>query len=602
MAVRLGGSLARATAVAIAWLLVAAVGSSGAAWTGPTDSPRSTAWLPVLRPDCDVSGNVIATADQLLNNRYTIGQQRTVRLPADPTWREDPFHDDNWLFNYHSLRFVLTLEAAWARTGDGRYLDRGLFLLRDWLHDNPRRAPRSPFSWNDHATALRAMVLACTAEIVPMSTWLHSGLLLHGWVLADPHFYVWHGNHALNQAIALLDIGCFLGRPGWTALASARIETLVTESIDSQGVSNEQAISYDLYDYERFQIAEDRLLDCGRRVSAEFARVDRMPDFLGWATLPNGEYELIGDTRAVHAADIPGTLAEYAATGGSSGPKPTRMFATFAAGYAFGRSGWGETRPFADETAFTVRYGRGRAYHGHPDGGSLTVYGYGSRLIVGTGTYSYNPGPYRAYFIGRSAQNVVTVGGVPYRASVTTRLLFRRETLDALGLGVQVRGYPGVRDIRSVVFSRRGGYLLVDDRLSAAGSRTFSQLWHLGPGSRPTVVARTVRTHGPGGEVAIIQLADRPSISIVTGRTHPIQGWRTFQYNQRVASPTVVSRRTGRVARFLTLIVPVPDATTPVHAGSVRRWANGYSVVVTAGTVTERVVVDGSSITITPLT
>lgn len=602
---RRGGPLARATVIALAWLLVVGVDVSGAASSVTVDGGTpSSAWLTALRPDCDVGGNVEAMADQLLRNHYTLGTEPVVRLPANPTWREDPFHDDNWLFNYHSLRFVLTLEAAWAATGDTRYLDRGLFLLRDWLHDNPRSAPRSPFSWNDHATAWRGMVLACTAEIVPMSTWLRQALQLHGWVLADPRFYVWHGNHALNQAIALLDIGCLLRRPGWTSLASSRIGTLVTESIDIQGVSNEQAIAYESYDYRRFKVAEERLRACIGSVPVAFDRVDRMPAFLGWATLPNGEYELIGDTQATPASAIPGTIAEFAATGGLSGPRPQGDFATFWAGYAFGRSGWGETRPFADETAFAIRYGRGRAhhYHGHADGGSLTVYGYGTRLIVGSGTYSYNPSPYRTYFMGRSAQNVVTVSGVAYRAAVSTRLLFQRETLGALALGVRVQGYPGIRDVRSVVFSRRGGYLLVDDRLSARVRHTFSQLWHLGPGSGPTVVGRTVRTHGPGGEVVIIQLAARPSISIVTGRTHPIQGWRTFHYNQKVRSPTVESRRTGRVARFLTLIVPVPDATTPVHAGSVRLSTYGYSVVVTAGIITERVVVSGSGISITPLT
>ncbi len=445
---RLSGRATRAAVVAAWCLLAVVVGSADAAWSSRAVPGADAPAGPVreLRAGCDVSGNVVAAADRLLQGRYTLGSEPTVRLPRNPTWRENPFHDDNWLFDYHSLRFVLKLEAAWARTGERRYLDRAIFLLRDWLRDNPRSAPRSRFSWDDHATAWRAMVLACTAEIVPMSSWLHAALILHGSTLADPRFYVRHGNHALNQSIGLLDIGCLLRRAGWMSLASSRIDALVAETIDAQGVSNEQSIGYEYYDYERYRAAERRLRACGRVVPSAFARVDRMPTFLGWATLPNGEYELIGDTHAGQAKPIPGTLAEFAATAGASGPRPFGTFATYVAGYAFGRSGWGETRPFADETAFAVRYGRGRAYHGHADGGSLTVYGYGSRLIVGSGTYSYNAGPFRTYFLGRSAQSVVTVGGVPYRASATTPLLFRAETPDALALGVRVQGYPGVRD------------------------------------------------------------------------------------------------------------------------------------------------------------
>jgi hypothetical protein len=555
----------------------------------------------VPRAGCALSGNVVGAADRLLHNRYTLGSERTVRLPANPTWRENPFHDDNWLFDYHSLRFVLKLEAAWAQTGNRRYLDRALFILHDWLRDNPRSAPRSRFSWDDHATAWRAMVLACTADIVPMSAWLRSALVLHGAVLASPGFYVRHGNHALNQSIGLLDVGCVLRRVDWMGTAARRIGDLVVESIDQQGVANEQSVGYEFYDFQRYTAAERRLRACGRHVPAAFARVDKMPRFLGWATLPNGEYELIGDTHAGHATSIPGTLAEFAATGGTAGPRPFGTFETFIAGYAFGRSGWGETRPFADETAFAVRYGRGRAYHGHADGGSLTVYGLGSRLIVGSGTYSYNAGPYRSYFIGRSAQNVVTVAGLAYRVASPTPMRFQVETLDALGIGVDVTGYAGVRDRRSVVFSKTGGYLVVDDRLRSSRPRTFTQLWHLAPSSHPTVQGRTVQTHTTGGDVVIVQLARAPRTRIVTGATHPIQGWRTYRYNQKRRSPTVEARLRGRTARYLTLIVPVRDATDTVRVLSTALWLDGYALVVEVNGHTERIVVDGASVTVVPL-
>ena len=555
----------------------------------------------VLPDGCEVPGDVVAAADALLRNRYTLGTERTVRLPADPSWRENPFRDANWLFDYHSLRFVMKLEAAWAQTGNARYLARALFLLRDWLHDNPRPAPRSRFAWNDHATAWRAMVLACTARIVRSRPWLRAALWLHGTVLADPHFYVWHGNHALNQAIGLLDIGCVLRRAAWKRLAAGRIGRLVVESVDARGVSNEQSIGYELYDYRRYVAAEQRLRACGLGVPAAFARVDRMPTFLGWATLPNGEYELIGDTRVGRAAAIPGTLAEFAATGGTSGPRPAGTFASFAAGYAFGRSGWGDTRLFADETAFAVRYGRGRALHGHADGGSLTVYGFGSRLIVGSGTYSYNGGPFRSYFVGRSAQNVVTVGGVAYRAAATTPLRFQTETPDAVALGLDVRGYAGVRDQRMVVFSKTSGYLIVDDRLASSRPKTYTQLWHLAPSSRPTALGPVVRTHTPGGDVVIVQLGTRPRTTIVTGATHPIQGWRTYRYNHRLRAPTVEARLRGRSARYLTLIVPVRDDTDTVRVLSSSLRAYGYTVVVEINGHAEQVVLQGSSVAVTPL-
>jgi hypothetical protein len=553
-----------------------------------------------LRPGCDVRGDVMPAADRLLGDRVKLGARPVVALPHDPTWREDPFHDHNWLFNYHSLRFVLKLEAAWARTGRRAYLDRALFLLHDWLKDNPRAHPRSPLAWERHATAWRAMVYTCTAEIVPMTGWLRRALLLHGATLADEHFYQHHGNHALNQAIGLLEVGCYLGRSDWLDLAARRINKLVVESVDDQGVTNEQAIGYEFYNYERYQMAALRLQACGRRVSSLFSRIDLMPEFLGWSTLPDRRYEQIGDTDARAAHPIPGTLAEFAASGGTSGPHPVDAFRTYRAGYAFGRSGWGDDRPFADETAFSLHYGPARRFHGHADGSALTVYGFGSRLIVGTGKYSYDGSPFRSYFLGRSAQNVVTVGGVPYRRG-STPLRFRIETAAAYGLSLKVGGYAGVSDTRTVIYSRTGGYLVVDDRLRSARPRTYTQLWHLAADSRPIRTGPTVRTHGPGGQIVIRQLLGRPSVAITTGARSPIQGWRTTAYNQKTKAPAVLARRSGRAAHFLTLIVPVPDATVAVRVISVRSFAGGFSLVVSVGERTERMVVQGASVSVTPL-
>ena len=140
------------------------------------------------------------------------------------------------------------------------------------------------------------MVYACTAAILPSSAWLQGALELHGRVLADERVYEDHGNHALNQAIGLLEVGCVLHRAGWLDLAARRINGLVVESVDAQGVTNEQAIGYEYYNYNRYQIAAVRLKACGETRSTLFSRIGLMPTFLGWATLPDRAYEQIGDT------------------------------------------------------------------------------------------------------------------------------------------------------------------------------------------------------------------------------------------------------------------------------------------------------------------
>ena len=306
-------------------VVLAAVGSAVPA-AGATPAQRGAERAVAQsapNPSCDVPpANAVRQADELMADSYDLGPHPAVTIAFPPTWSEDPLSDRNWRFRFHSLDWMLPLIEATSETGDGRYLDRALDLARTWLEANPREDPASDFSWNDHSTALRAQVLVCLAKAAPGREWLEDGLRLHGSTLEDPAFYVDRGNHALNQAIGLLEVGCYLGRDGWKQLAQKRIDDLLVQSIDSQGVVNEQAIGYQLYNFERYTVARQVLRACGLPAPARFELVRRVPRFLGHATQPDGRYPLIGDTLDTAAVVIPGTIAAFAASQGERGPKP----------------------------------------------------------------------------------------------------------------------------------------------------------------------------------------------------------------------------------------------------------------------------------------
>src|SRR5262249_30202959 len=157
------------------------------------------------------------------------------------------------------------------------YRDRAIAIIRDWIHDNPRHGSPTIWSWNDHSTAFRGIVLSCTADMTGMTTWLRSALLLHGATLADPSFYRYVGNHALNQDIGLLEVGRVLRRSDWMSLAASRINTLLAGSVDAEGVTNEQSVFYQLYNYLRYTRARERLLAVGLTPGSAFLRVRLMP-------------------------------------------------------------------------------------------------------------------------------------------------------------------------------------------------------------------------------------------------------------------------------------------------------------------------------------
>ena len=437
--------------------------------------------------------SVHAAARHLMAGRYKLGHHPVVTLGLRPTWGEDPLHDRNWREKLQMLRFVMALMIEWQDSGGRGYRDRALTLVRSWIAHNPRSDPASGYSWGDHATAWRTITLVCIARMLPRTDWLVQAIATHGAVLADPAFYIGRGNHALNQAIGLLDAGCYLGRTDWQRLAAKRMGTLVANSISSQGVSNEQAIRYDLYDYLRFTAARDHLRACGYPVPRDFERVRRMPTFLAHATRPDGRYETLGDTTDREATRIAGTPAEFAATGGTEGVKPSAEVAVFKRGYAFGRTGWGEDRPFEDEAFFSLSFGGGMTLHGHDDGGSVTLYALGTQMLVDPGYGDYNASAWSGFFGSRRAHNTVVAAGLRSRASRDTLLERSSITARSAELVVRVQAYDGARIRRRVIFSRESGYLVVEDTIESSVARTWRQLWHLREGSRPSPAAA-----GPG--------------------------------------------------------------------------------------------------------
>ncbi len=453
-------------------------------------------------------------ANQLLNNVYELSPHPAVVLPEDPTWTEDPLGERNWQFQFHSLRFTRSLREAWLETGDERYVERLEWLVRDWIDDNPLDDPPSRWSWNDHATAFRAIVFADLVDLVDLG----DSLVQHGEVLADPEFYVEEGNHALNQAIGLFRVGCVLDRPDWQVLAVERMEKLIVESVDFQGVSNEQALDYQGYNHRRYSAAEDSLGDCGYRIPAAFARLDKMPEILEMATMPNGELPMLGDTERSNPRPL---------------PEGRETWAIYDAGFAFARSDWTE-----DASFMSLRFGPPAKYHGHYDGMSVTFFANGKRQLIDSGKYGYyRNDPWRNWFKSPDAHNLVATDGRLQRKH--TELISHSFSDGEHVFELRGEPYKGVRHERTVTYSTLDHTLLVEDVLSSDEERTFQQLWHL----------------APDHDVNITQLLGQEG-RIVEGESDPIQGWVSFDYGEREPAPVMIFEETGLRARFVTLITP----------------------------------------------
>ncbi|WP_342775758.1 hypothetical protein [Nonomuraea deserti] len=156
------------------------------------------------------SGRTICLSDQfpvikveeVMRGLVRFAGQPAVDLGTDVDWTANPHGNRSWALNLHTLRWLGRLVAEYERTGEPSHLDRARALAARWLWDS---------------------------------------LAAHGELLADPALYREGHNHGLDQDIALLVVGCRLGRARWRDLAVRRMTASAELAIDAQGVLHEQA-------------------------------------------------------------------------------------------------------------------------------------------------------------------------------------------------------------------------------------------------------------------------------------------------------------------------------------------------------------------------
>jgi hypothetical protein len=524
-------------------------------------------------------------AEEIMAGRLTIPRFRAVTI--DPhrdgrvDWSLNPYHHPSWQTAFLSGGWIDALAERYLSRPDHpeAYRERAAALLRGWLRQVPIKY-RSPYT------------LVCAAQIFPGRSWVEAQIP----GLVDYYAAHWQGpwNHGLRQDLDLLQIACgypagaWGGRPGkWRATARRQLikafaPNPLGPAIDREGVVNEQSTGYAKFAYDWWTKADGRLVRCAAALPSRIMkRVRRMPAFLAHATQPDGTIAQLGDTYQEGSHPAPGTPFEYAATRGASGPPPRGRVAVYAAGYVFGRSGWGTSRPFGAESYYSLRFGRGRQVHGHNDHMSLTYFARGRNLIVDAGHTGYENGPYRAFLRSPEAHNVLTMPGVPFSAAASTRLTRRAvgragqffELTDAAYRG-------GRRRDRGVYVSQRPDFVLVFDR--AAGAGRYQQLWHLDPALRVSAVHRTYAiATAPGTQLQIRQIPlpgqriSAGSTRVVRGQTHPYQGWVSRAMRSRTPAPVVTMTRGGRRAAILTLIAPTEPGAA-VTATVTRRPRGGY--------------------------
>jgi hypothetical protein len=532
-------------------LLLSGRAPAGAAPLGPS------ACLP------NVGYQIYNNGSTLLQGKVTLWGFPAVNIgtSGNVNWGIDPYRNVSWRRLFHTLQWLHPTIKEYMQSGDTAVRDRIIAIVRDWARDNP--VSRTGDAWVGQITGLRASVLVCLSNAIGIPSWLYSTMKTHGVNLKDPNWYAGSFNQGIDQNIGLIGVACRLGNRSWADTAADRLASDIGKSIDAQGAPNEQAPGYSGMLYVRWNLASDKLKECGLPVPTLIAsRVRLLTTFIAHATQPDGTYVQIGDTHAVKPWNVPDTPVEYVYTLGKRSSPPTERIRIYNAGFVFGRSSW---TPFTDQTYYSLHFGPGRRYHGHQDHGTLTYMWRGRPVLVDSGHHNYNLGTYRAFLRSMEAHNTLAVSGAPIYQNATA---LTRSSVAATSQFYEMQDktlYAGVTRTRGVLFVEDPGFAVVFDRATSSKSVTYRQYWHVPPGMKlagGSSVGSLFRT-GDGTEATritnVLLPGERaPSVGarVVTGQTSPYQGWVSRNERDKTPNPTLSFTRSGNIARMLTVVAP----------------------------------------------
>lgn len=536
----------------------------------PTVSPTPTATRNTYA--CPAYSGIDRTNPlaNLYRDTFTWGTQPPHKVGdgnGNVNWRVNPHQNPSWYMWLHSLRWLGQGIAA-AGKGDRRALSRVTAIIHDWVKDNP-------YSWKSdvgayESTMHRTNVLICLRQAtlsglrvsrLPLDyAWLDKALLDHARFLQKNYSGDW--NHGTDESLALFGIGCTLGRKDLKKVAADRLTSAIKTSIDTQGSTNEQSTAYAQFNYSLWGRAIDVLHKCGVDPGTTIrARRRELAKWLALATNSLGRLHQIGDSEVVKTVPVPGTALEYAGTLGARGIRPTQRIGIFDAGYIFGRTGWGETRPFTQESAYSIRFGPSRKLHGHEDHTSITYTSHGRDILIDGGHAGYKWDEWRSWAKSQFSHNQMTVLSTATehpdtkltRSSIAATSEFY-ELSDSLGKDIQ--------RTRGVLVLKDPDLIVVLDRGSSVSDEEYQTLWHLPSDQQVKAYGNKLAiAQRPGDRVktTLLQIPyqqETTPIEVVTGKTDPVQGWHYENINTRKPSPVVKFNRSGRTASILSAIIP----------------------------------------------
>lgn len=512
------------------------------------------------------------------------GDLPAVRIAPPVDWMMDPYRDRNWSFQLHAWRMLNPIWQEYHGSDWARLKAEILPWIFDWHEYHMVQGRESPFAWYDMSTGLRAQHLALVAHLhqqglmpldaVEMEV-IRNLSRLHVEKLCSPGFIAMN-NHGLFQVRGLRLLGvAWEGEPfveGEPAFSARTMRRLLGAQFDAHGVHVENSPDYHGLIYRKFAEIRPELfpgIDTQLRKTLRRAK-----EVLPWFTFPDQTIANIGDSAGASEQLSPRAKPDHIVQC-PAGEFWVRDLSQ--SGYVTVRSN--PETPVDGASMLVVKGQALSQTHSHADHLGMILFHAGHHLLADSGKFTYDPGPWRDYFVSDRAHNVVGLANTTFGPQHTTTVGPGLEAVSIEDGAVAIEGEIVRREFfrhrRRIVF-QPGQLLEVFDTVDARPVDAPVGYWHLAADVDAERIAGGVELFANGMHLARISVAD-PAIKprLVRGQSTPrIQGWLSRSYGVRHAA-TVIEFRCpagcGKIETRMELMQPVP-----VEAGKLpRRLCHG---------------------------
>lgn len=506
-------------------------------------SDKQTYFFPTSKvpPKSDVD-----VAERMLTGFLKISDNhQEVKISLPPDWSNSPLNDNNWMFIFHSLRWLEPAINAYLITNDEKYIEFINSIIESWIEENTVGNEKSRFAWNDHATSYRLRLFTYYWNIYKQTnTFDKNSEFNQKFILSvyqhclyhnDPNNYRIKSNHSLEMIGAILAAANtfkddFYNADAFFETGIQLLEKYLTLNFSQKGYHLEQSPGYHWYVLERLLLIKGYLESNGVKLKRIENTIDAAWKANFMLLKPDKTFPTMGDTSRMDIGQKMKLLEEK----GIILPEVNSNLPSFdvdeTSGYSIFRS---------DDALAVFKCNNFKGPHFHNDHLSFTIFAYNTDWFVDPGYYSYNEkDPFRVYFRSGLSHSGVVVNGKGSNATekkTDIQVGFNQEWVRS---GRLFEGGSHERTFHKI----NNDNFFIEDKIQLEQGGEIEQLFQIHPSIRIHKISKgMIELENEEGVICrITQLHTIGNWKVVKGQETPyIQGWYTEKFGKKTPTYTL---------------------------------------------------------------